>query len=240
MNYGSGVVNMRQTPGLLTGLAADMPAPALKGRKYFATDTAIIWEDSGTAWGPYIGGGGAANWNTVLSLLGSFSADRSADMANFFFKLISNADTIFAALPGGDVSIGNTSNLARAWVQASASAKKVLISANNAGGFAARLSTVGLLADADVFFPDGNGIFLYNAHIQGGLTSFNGDGVTQSFNIPHGLTAAPNRISVTVGSADAAKEHWVNGISVTDINIRYAIPPIVGVNNVSFYWTAML
>src|SRR4051794_33446577 len=61
------------------GLAADRPAVGTRGRYYYATDTAQLWRDTGTAW--------------VEIQVGSIAkADLATDALNAFLKLASAGD----------------------------------------------------------------------------------------------------------------------------------------------------
>jgi hypothetical protein len=73
----------------------------------------------------------------------------------------------------------------------------------------------------------------------------NGDGTTVAFNIPHGLkNAAGNGISPSSVADPAARNavsaaaHWVSSVTTANIVVTFTTAPVVGTNNVSFYWVA--
>lgn len=68
--------------------------------------------------------------------------------------------------------------------------------------------------------------------------SFNGDGVTTSFLIAHGLVGTP-KFHVTAASVDAGG--WLYATAdATNITVFYAVSPDVGVANVLLNWSANL
>lgn len=78
-----------------------------------------------------------------------------------------------------------------------------------------------------------------------GAFQANGDGTTVAFNIPHGLkNSAGNGIAPTSvpdpapRNAVSAAAHWVSSVTTANIVVTFTTAPVVGTNNVSFYWAA--
>jgi hypothetical protein len=70
-----------------------------------------------------------------------------------------------------------------------------------------------------------------------GASAFSGDGTKTQFAIAHGLVAAPSKVLVTPGSADARGAFHVTA-DAANIYVNYATPPPAGTNNVVLYWYA--
>ena len=60
IKIGNDVKNQGEAPAMITGLDASKPGAGQKGRLYYATDTKIIYLDTGTAWVVFINGGGSS------------------------------------------------------------------------------------------------------------------------------------------------------------------------------------
>lgn len=77
--------------------------------------------------------------------------------------------------------------------------------------------------------------------ITGGRAIFSGDGSQIEFLIPHTLPGIPI-ISVTPGSTDAASSfgYYVTTVDSTNITILFDAPPEMEVNNIVFFWLAIL
>jgi hypothetical protein len=78
-----------------------------------------------------------------------------------------------------------------------------------------------------------------------GAFQANGDGTTVNFNIPHGLkNQAGNGVVPTAvpdpapRNAVSAAAHWVSSVTTANIVVTFTTAPVVGTNNVSFYWVA--
>jgi hypothetical protein len=65
------------------------------------------------------------------------------------------------------------------------------------------------------------------------VSTQSGTGSATTFNIPHGMTAAPGYFSVVPASAAAAGSFWVTA-DATNIVVRYVAAPIAGTNNLTF------
>lgn len=71
-----------------------------------------------------------------------------------------------------------------------------------------------------------------------GLYAADGDGVLVTFTVTHGFSTTPTNIQVTPAGVDSAVPFFVNNITATTFDVTFTTPPIVGTNNVTFYWTA--
>lgn len=65
------------------------------------------------------------------------------------------------------------------------------------------------------------------------VSTQSGNGSSTTFNIPHGMTAAPGYFSVTPASQTAAALFWVTS-DATNIVVRYQSAPASGTNNLVF------
>jgi len=72
----------------------------------------------------------------------------------------------------------------------------------------------------------------------GGLVSFNGDGVTTQFRIRHGLAAAPTVPFVFPASPDARRLFYLE-VTGTEILVNFEAAPPVGTGNVRLFWFAV-
>jgi len=70
-----------------------------------------------------------------------------------------------------------------------------------------------------------------------GTATFSGDGSKTQFAIPHGLVKAPNRVSVTPLTPDAAGDHYVTWDD-QNIYVNYLTAPPSGTDNVKLAWMA--
>jgi len=71
-----------------------------------------------------------------------------------------------------------------------------------------------------------------------GLYAANGDGILTTFTVTHGYTGTPTNVQVTPAGVDSAIPLFVNNITGTTFDVTFTSAPIVGTNNVTFYWTA--
>jgi len=72
----------------------------------------------------------------------------------------------------------------------------------------------------------------------GGFISWDGDGVTTEFLIPHGLSLKPYIVFVTPASPDAKDIQYVYADDKY-IHVVFSSPPPSGESNVSVYWIAI-
>jgi len=70
-----------------------------------------------------------------------------------------------------------------------------------------------------------------------GLAKFNGDGSTTTFNIPHGLGAAPASAVVQKAAPDLPDVDYILADD-TNITVIFKTPPPSGTENVRLYWAA--
>lgn len=70
----------------------------------------------------------------------------------------------------------------------------------------------------------------FDSYIRGGVASFNGDNMTEIFNIPHGLGQNP-RFHVCNRNADGSEQAalFTSMADETNITISFLMPPSVGV-----------
>lgn len=74
----------------------------------------------------------------------------------------------------------------------------------------------------------------------GGVSTFSGNGETDTFTIPHGLNITPTIIHVTPGSQDAMGNRYITADN-EEITIHYPVaPPGEGSENITFYWSARI
>jgi hypothetical protein len=73
-----------------------------------------------------------------------------------------------------------------------------------------------------------------------GVTSFNGDGATKAFAIPHGLGGAPSSALVSPATADATGSFYVSSLDATNITVTYGMAPRSGTGNVTLNWSAFV
>lgn len=71
-----------------------------------------------------------------------------------------------------------------------------------------------------------------------GLYAANGDGILTTFTVTHGYTGTPTNVQVTPAGVDSAIPLFVSNITGTTFDVTFTSAPIVGTNNVTFYWTA--
>lgn len=71
-----------------------------------------------------------------------------------------------------------------------------------------------------------------------GLYATNGDAILTTFTVTHGFTGTPTNVQVTPAGIDSALLFFVNNITATTFDVVFTTAPIVGTNNVTFYWTA--
>lgn len=71
-----------------------------------------------------------------------------------------------------------------------------------------------------------------------GLYAANGDGILTTFTVTHGFTGTPTNVQVTPAGVDSAIPLFVSNITGTTFDVTFTSAPIVGTNNVTFYWTA--
>jgi len=76
-----------------------------------------------------------------------------------------------------------------------------------------------------------------SASIVSGLYAANGDGILVTFTVTHGFTGTPTNVQVTMAGVDVMLRYFVNNITATTFDVTFETPPIVGTNNVTFYWT---
>ncbi len=70
-----------------------------------------------------------------------------------------------------------------------------------------------------------------------GTSIQNGDGSTKTFHILHGLGSSPAYISVQPGTLDCNSIMYIDA-DATNINVYYYMAPIIGTNNIKYYWSA--
>lgn len=71
-----------------------------------------------------------------------------------------------------------------------------------------------------------------------GRQLFNGDGITTTFNIPHGFTPfTPSFYIVGGGSAFGAYTYFPNAVAIT---VEFDVAPITGSNNIVLTWAARI
>lgn len=71
-----------------------------------------------------------------------------------------------------------------------------------------------------------------------GLYAANGDGILTTFTVTHVYTGTPTNVQVTPAGVDSAIPLFVSNITGTTFDVTFTSAPIVGTNNVTFYWTA--
>lgn len=71
-----------------------------------------------------------------------------------------------------------------------------------------------------------------------GTYAANGDGILTTFTVTHGYTGTPTNVQVTPAGVDSAIPLFVSNITGTTFDVTFTSAPIVGTNNVTFYWTA--
>jgi hypothetical protein len=64
-----------------------------------------------------------------------------------------------------------------------------------------------------------------------------GDGAGTEFTIAHGLGSEPSYVSVQAGSEDAVGAYHLT-VDATNITVVYTVAPILGIDNLTFYWSA--
>lgn len=72
-----------------------------------------------------------------------------------------------------------------------------------------------------------------------GSAIFSGTGVIVTFAVTHGLGATPTQVEVTATSAAAASLFFVSAKTGTQFSVTYLVAPGIGVNNITFDWTAL-
>lgn len=71
-----------------------------------------------------------------------------------------------------------------------------------------------------------------------GADTQSGDGVTETFTIPHGLVVEPTVSNVWPESEDASGEFWISDKDGTNIEISYSEPPADGTDNLMWGFEA--
>ena len=90
------VINQKGAPSLREDLFANRPSAGQTGRLFVSTDTLLLFRDTGTSWSTIGGGsGGSQNIDNVLSLGGSFTANRKINTNTFDFQIESASTTLF-------------------------------------------------------------------------------------------------------------------------------------------------
>lgn len=76
--------------------------------------------------------------------------------------------------------------------------------------------------------------------IQGtkGTSTFSGISLQTSYVITHGLGWTPSSVFVQPTSLNAAVLSYVSAITSTNFTITFISAPVIGTNNISFYWVA--
>lgn len=71
-----------------------------------------------------------------------------------------------------------------------------------------------------------------------GILIVNGDGITKTFNILHGLASNPKIVELSAKHIDAAGDKYWTIKDTDTIIINFIIPPSIGINNVIISWKA--
>jgi hypothetical protein len=112
------VLNQRGTPALFTDTFANRPAFGFQGRLFISTDTAQIFEDTGTAWTLIADGGGGVSigGNITGATAGSVlfvgtSGVLAQDNSNFFWDDTNNRLGIGTTSPGASLDIHGSGSM---------------------------------------------------------------------------------------------------------------------------------
>lgn len=87
------IVNSGGVPSIQAGLDAEKPAPGTAGRLYIATDTQVIYRDTGSAWQKV----GVVNWNDIANKPSTFPAAAHTHSGSDITSAVAsavNADTV--------------------------------------------------------------------------------------------------------------------------------------------------
>lgn len=68
-----------------------------------------------------------------------------------------------------------------------------------------------------------------------GTTTLTSDGISIAYSIPHGSSNTPSYFNVIPTSADAANVSYITA-DATSIIVHYLVPPVIGIDNLSWNW----
>jgi hypothetical protein len=73
---------------------------------------------------------------------------------------------------------------------------------------------------------------------KGGIKTFSGDGITVTFNIPHGISTTPTTVSVAKAISNLPDIDYIEA-DATNIKVTFKSPPASGTDNVKIYYIAL-